>query len=228
MALIKPRINLLKAQRRSALVQMKGAQLDLERTEIRAPFDGRMAEKQAETGQYVNAGTRLAHLYNVGIMEVEVRIPSRDIVWLHLNSGGSVNPKSNSPTRARITFDAAGKKIHIFHATPVANNLYWYEERSEKFCRRMTEKAGADVLIFGHTHKPFRRELENTVFINAGSVGKPKDGNPQTGFVVIDVDETEIKSRFIRLDYDVEKVASAIIKAGLPPLFAEKLRVGSG
>ena len=112
LALIKPRINLLKAQRRSALVQMKEAQLDLERTEIRAPFDGRMAEKQAETGQYVTAGTRLAHLYNVGIMEVEVRIPSRDIVWLHLNSGGSVNPKSTSPTRARITFDAAGKKIH--------------------------------------------------------------------------------------------------------------------
>ena len=92
----------------------------------------------------------------------------------------------------------------------------------------MTKKADADLLIFGHTHKPFRRELDGQVIINAGSVGKPKDDNPQTGFVLIDVGETEIKSRFIRLDYDVEKVASAIIKAGLPPLFAEKLRVGAG
>ncbi|MEE9532349.1 MAG: metallophosphoesterase family protein, partial [Syntrophobacteria bacterium] len=140
----------------------------------------------------------------------------------------SKNKKYMKDLPFSIRLEAAGKRIHIFHATPVANNLYWYEERSEKFYRRMTKQADADVLIFGHTHKPFRRELDGKVFINAGSVGKPKDDNPQTGFVLIDVDNTEIKSRFIRLDYDVEKVASAIIKAGLPPLFAEKLRVGAG
>ena len=140
----------------------------------------------------------------------------------------SKNKKYMKDLPFSIRLEAAGKRIHIFHATPMANNLYWYEERSEKFYRRMTKKADADVLIFGHTHKPFRRELDGKVFINAGSVGKPKDDNPQTGFVLIDVDNTEIKSRFIRLDYDVEKVASAIIKAGLPPLFAEKLRVGAG
>jgi putative phosphoesterase len=127
-----------------------------------------------------------------------------------------------------IQLTAGDKRIRIFHATPVANNLYWYEERSYKFYRRMAKKAEADVMIFGHTHKPFRRELDSKVFINAGSVGKPKDNNPQTGFVCIDVDEEGIRSRFIRLDYDVEKVASTIIKAGLPPLFAEKLRAGAG
>lgn len=127
-----------------------------------------------------------------------------------------------------LQFDAAGKKIQIFHATPIANNLYWYEDRSEKFYRRMAKKADADVMIFGHTHKPFRRELDAKVFINAGSVGKPKDGNPDTGFVLVEVEEEGVRSRFIRLEYDVERVATAIIKAGLPPLFAEKLRSGSG
>ena len=112
LALIKPRINLLKAQRQSALAQMKEAQLDLERTEIRAPFDCRVAEKLAETGQYVTAGTRLAQLYNVGIMEVEVRIPPQDVVWLHFDSGGSVNLKGEPPAKARVTFSAAEQKIH--------------------------------------------------------------------------------------------------------------------
>jgi len=112
LALIKPRVNLLKAQRQSVLVQMKEAQLDLERTEIRAPFECRMAKKLAETGQYVTAGMKLAHLYNVGIMEVEVHIPPQDIVWLHFNSGGSVNLKGDPPARARVIFSAAGKKIH--------------------------------------------------------------------------------------------------------------------
>jgi multidrug efflux pump subunit AcrA (membrane-fusion protein) len=54
----------------------------------------------------------LAHLYSVGTMEVEVRIPPQDIVWLHFNSGGSVNLKGDPPAKARITFSAAGQDIH--------------------------------------------------------------------------------------------------------------------
>jgi len=111
LALIKPRINLLKAQRQSVLVQMKEAQLDLERTEIRAPFECRMAKKLVETGQYVTAGMKLAHLYNIGIMEVEVHIPPQDIVWLHSDSGKTVNLKGDPPARARVTFNAVGQKI---------------------------------------------------------------------------------------------------------------------
>jgi putative phosphoesterase len=127
-----------------------------------------------------------------------------------------------------IRIDGAGKSVHVFHATPVANNLYWYEDRNAKFYRRMAAKSGADIMVFGHTHNPFRRELDGKVFINAGSVGKPKDNNPQTGFVCIDVDEQGVRTRFVRLDYDVERVASAIIESGLPALFAEKLRAGAG
>ena len=72
LALIKPGIDLLEAQRRTVLVQLKEARLALEKTEIRAPFDSRVEKKLVETGQYVNAGERLANIYNVGIMEVEV------------------------------------------------------------------------------------------------------------------------------------------------------------
>jgi RND family efflux transporter MFP subunit len=110
-ALIAPRINLLNAQRSSALTQIQQARLDLERTEISAPFDCRVAEKKVETGQYVSAGTRIASIYNVGIMEVEVRIPPRDIVWLHFRSGESVTLKGDPPASVRITFDAGTQTI---------------------------------------------------------------------------------------------------------------------
>jgi putative phosphoesterase len=127
-----------------------------------------------------------------------------------------------------IRIDVAGKSVHIFHATPVANNLYWYEDRNEKFFRRMAAKSEADIMVFGHTHRPFRRDLDGKVFINAGSVGKPKDNKPQTGFVCINVEKQAVRTRFVRLDYDVEKTAAAIINSGLPALFAEKLRAGAG
>ncbi len=123
-----------------------------------------------------------------------------------------------------IRFEAEGKKVLIFHATPKKNNLYWYEDREEKFFKEMAEKADADVYIYGHTHKPYRKDLYGKVFINAGSVGKPKDGDNRTCVTLLDIEKEIIKSEFIRIPYDIEKTASAIITSGLPPYFAEKLR----
>jgi RND family efflux transporter MFP subunit len=111
LALIGPRIELLKAQRSAVSVQLKEARLDLERTEINAPFDCRVSEKPVEAGQYVNAGIRLARVYNVRIMEVEVRIPPRDVAWLHFDAQGPQGAAQNNIARARITYDASGRKL---------------------------------------------------------------------------------------------------------------------
>ena len=116
------------------------------------------------------------------------------------------------------------RKVKLFHATPNKNNLYWYEDRPEKFFREMAEKTDADVLIYGHTHKPYRKDLDGRVFINAGSVGKPKDGDPRACIAVVELTSGSVFTDFVRVKYDVEKTAEAIIKSGLPPYFAEKLK----
>ncbi|HXX58488.1 MAG TPA: YfcE family phosphodiesterase, partial [Thermodesulfovibrionales bacterium] len=123
-----------------------------------------------------------------------------------------------------ISFTAAGKKIVIFHATPHKNNLYWYEDRPEKFFLEMAQKTDADVMIYGHTHKPYRRDIGGKVFINAGSVGKPKDGDPRACVAIVDITDEEVAHEFLRLPYAVEKVASAILTNGLPPGLADRLR----
>jgi putative phosphoesterase len=141
--------------------------------------------------------------------------------------------KQNTSDRAKeylkalplsILFQVEGKKVLLFHATPHKNNLYWYEDRPEKFFREMAAKTGADILIYGHTHKPYRREIEGKVFINAGSVGKPKDGDPRACITLVEITGGDVKTEFIRVPYDVEKTAAAIIESGMPPYFAEKLR----
>jgi len=98
------RVDLLKAQQQSVRVQLKEAKLALERTEIRAPFNCRIAKKITETGQYVMAGTPLAEIYNVGIMEVEVRIPPSEAIWLNFGTGGVMDPKGGDPVKAKIIF----------------------------------------------------------------------------------------------------------------------------
>ena len=40
------------------------------------------------------------------------------------------------------------------------------------------------MLVFGHTHKPWVRTIENVLFVNDGSVGKPKDGDPRAAWAL--------------------------------------------
>ena len=122
------------------------------------------------------------------------------------------------------SFMVEDKKILLFHATPSKNNLYWYEERSEKFFKEMAEKVDADVLIYGHTHKPYRKDVNGKIFINAGSVGKPKDGDPRASVTLVDITADTVKVEFLRVSYNVEIAAQAIVASGLPEYFAERLK----
>jgi predicted phosphodiesterase len=87
---------------------------------------------------------------------------------------------------------------------------------------RIAELADADVLVFGHTHKPWVREISGVHFINACSVGKPKDGNPRADWVLLTVvPEQPLQVEIRRETYDVAMMADAIRAAtGLPDHFA--------
>ena len=60
---------------------------------------------------------------------------------------------------------------------------------------RLAAAEEADVLVFGHTHKPWMREHGGVLFVNCGSVGKPKDGDPRGAFAVLDASSANCASR---------------------------------
>jgi len=123
-----------------------------------------------------------------------------------------------------LSFVAEGKRVLLFHATPSKNNLYWFEDRPEKFFREMAEKTDADVMIYGHTHKPYRKDFNGKVFVNAGSVGKPKDGDPRACVTLLAITTDKMNVEFLRVPYAVKKTADAIIASGLPEYFADRLK----
>ena len=62
-----------------------------------------------------------------------------------------------------------GPTVILVHGTPTLNTLYWTEDRPDSFCSKMASMAGAkkgDVICFGHTHKPWHREVEGIHFFN--------------------------------------------------------------
>jgi len=54
------------------------------------------------------------------------------------------------------------------------NNLYWHEDRPEKFFKEMAAKVDADIMIYGHTHKPYRRDIGENRFIFCKWTSKSK------------------------------------------------------
>jgi len=81
MALTGPLKDQYEAQRDMAKVSLKQAKLDLERSTIVAHTDSWVLEKGIEEGQYVNAGQYLGSIYRDRALDIEVRIPVKDLKW---------------------------------------------------------------------------------------------------------------------------------------------------
>ncbi len=122
-----------------------------------------------------------------------------------------------------------GPTLILVHGTPTLNTLYWTEDRPDAFCLQMARIAGAgrdDVIAFGHTHKPWYREIEGIHFVNAGSVGRPKDGDWRAGYVLLEVGSGPPRAELVRVEYDLDEAIRGIEASGLPEDFGDYLRTG--
>jgi diadenosine tetraphosphatase ApaH/serine/threonine PP2A family protein phosphatase len=63
------------------------------------------------------------------------------------------------------------------------------------------------------------------LFVNCGSVGKPKDRDPRGAFAVVDASSSELEVSIERVECDAGAVAAEVRAAGLPGEFADKLLV---
>lgn len=146
------------------------------------------------------------------------------------------------PAHIKVEFQLNEDKLNLLlvHGSPRKINEYLFEDREEKSLLRIMEQADADIMCFGHTHKPYHRILssgtDNTRYrhaVNLGSVGKPKDNDARGCYVLLTLNEKSsvlnkesIQVEFVRFDYDVEKAAKAIEDSPLPNEYADMLRKG--
>ena len=120
-------------------------------------------------------------------------------------------------------FELAGRRVRLVHGSPRKVNEYHFEDKPARTFERIAADADCDVLVFGHTHKPWVREYGGVLFVNCGSVGKPKDGDPRAAFAVLRAARDGVEVEIARVEYDAESVAREVAAAGLPEEYAEKL-----
>lgn len=147
------------------------------------------------------------------------------------------------PAYIKVEFQLNNDRLNLLlvHGSPRRINEYLFEDREEHSFLRIMEEADADIMCFGHTHKPYHRVLHSGIrgndryrhAINVGSVGKPKDDDPRGCYVLLHIHEwssiaskESINVQFIRFDYDIEKAAKAVEESPLPNAYAESLRKG--
>ena len=123
----------------------------------------------------------------------------------------------------------SGPSIRLFHGNHTLNTVYMSEDRPDAMLGAMATAVGArpgDVIAFGHTHKPWHREVAGVHFVNTGSVGRPKDGDWRAGFVLVEFGAGGVNVEFIRVGYDIERTIAGVRSAGLPEDFVEFLQTG--
>ena len=124
-----------------------------------------------------------------------------------------------------LRIQVGGKQLLLVHGSPRKINEYLFEDRPVSSFQRIAASSDADVIIFGHTHRPYTKRVDNVLFVNAGSVGKPKDGDWRACYAILEPGATDPVT-FVRVEYDVAAVAAAIRASELPDQFAVDIEFG--
>lgn len=123
-----------------------------------------------------------------------------------------------------LNFEVSDKDILMVHGSPFSLSEYVYKD-DIYVQEEILEKYVFDLILFGHTHKPYWKNMRERYFVNAGSVGFPKDGDYRACYSVIELGKSssEIFIEENRVDYDVRKVVDQMKKNKMLREYAGKL-----
>ena len=122
-----------------------------------------------------------------------------------------------------LHFPLGDQDVHLVHGSPRKVNEYLFEDKPASLYERLAAAESGQVTVFGHTHKPWIHTYGGVLFVNCGSVGKPKDGDPKGSFAILEATTSGVQASIQRVPYDAEAVAREVEAAGLPSEYAQKL-----
>ena len=143
-----------------------------------------------------------------------------------------ITPK-NLEYLTSLPFRADTEICTLAHSSPLGPEEWRYVV-SLDIAQDQFTAFSAPLCFIGHTHIPvvcgedlrtftFRRGIR--MLINVGSVGQPRDGNPQLSFGMFNSETWEYTN--VRSDYDIDGAAKAIKDAGLPTVLGNRLYEGA-
>ncbi len=232
--------NIARANLAEAEAAVAKAELDLERTVIVAPFEGRVHDRHVGAGQFVMPGARLARIYATDVAQVRLPLSVDDLAFLDLPLAYSAATSAVEPPAVRLFTEIAGRELS-WSGTIV---------RTEGALDPMTRDVVAVAQVvdpFG-VHEESGREtpLAPGLFVRAEIRGRHVDGvfelpssayRAGLGLLVVD-DENRLRIREVRLlrqdarrvfvQGGVEAGERVVVSAIASPIEGMEMRVDLG
>ena len=169
LTLRKPQLAQAEAALAAANAALERAQRNLDRTEIRAPYAGRVRRKDVDVGQYVAPGTPLAIVYAVDFAEIRLPLPDEDLAFVDLPLVYRDDDESNIGPEVMLRASFAGRE-HEWKGRIV---------RTEGEIDTRSRMVHAVALVadpYGRGEDPDRPPLAAGMFVNATILGRVVEG----------------------------------------------------
>jgi putative phosphoesterase len=129
------------------------------------------------------------------------------------------------PTSLRLNIDSVN--IAAYHGSPRAPlSEYVHPEEAKKRASQMIAESECNILVLGHTHKPYAIEHEGALLLNPGSVGQPRDGDPRASYATVEIMGGRFKTNLHRVAYDIKETQEKMSRLGLPRSLSKRLLLG--
>ena len=114
------------------------------------------------------------------------------------------------------TTGPSGQTLAFVHSTPWSTHPVILPDAPEEMARRMLDAAGAQMLLYGHIHYAYTRQVDDRTLACVGSVGMPFDGDWRPCFAVAEDDGAGWSVEHVRVEYDREPYLAALLESGVP------------
>lgn len=156
---------------------------------------------------------------------------------MYSSTAAALDQEGHAQLRAmadRAVFSPPGKHgrgnkrpwFGVFHGSPSDPDEFLFAETPDRRFSELARVAGCRIVVTGHSHSPYQKNIDGVLFINPGSAGRMFDGDPRACCATIDIDDQEITVRHHRIAYDIELVARELATQELPEIYATMFRQG--
>jgi putative phosphoesterase len=128
------------------------------------------------------------------------------------------------PESKKITL--SGKTIMMTHGSPDSHTEHLLPDMPKARFSELAGIAGTDIVLSGHSHQAYSEDVDGTLFVNPGSVGRPDDGDPRASYAILTIEGDEVSIEHFRVPYDIMASVRRMRQTGLPLVFTKILREG--
>jgi len=114
------------------------------------------------------------------------------------------------------TLRVEGIDIALFHGLPTTQAETLHGDDDAMRFQRVRESVNVPLVLCGKSHVPYAREVDDTLFVNPGSVGVTSGDGSRTRFAIVDTDAAPWKVEVLTIPYDGDRAEKALREQGLP------------